>query len=119
MTPNDPADHALSEHHHESRGTAVPASGKADGKADGYTKTGPGPLAAVRIKWTARAIGHITYVVDETVGDSTAALTSAPMSLEAAIQYIDEHEHAARERFEQLRSELAWPRPVVPDEATE
>ena len=124
VTPNDPTDHALAaiasvRDQPQSYGASQDTAASASVKAEGYTKTGPGPLAAIRIKWTARAIGNITYVVDETIGESIAARTSAPMSLEAAMQYIDEREHAAHRRFEQLRNDLAWPRPVAPDEVTE
>jgi hypothetical protein len=74
-----------------------------------YTRTGPGPIESIRMRWTARAVGSITFVVDETMGDNGTPITSRPMSREAAIKLIDERAQAAHERYALLRSELAWP----------
>lgn len=74
-----------------------------------YTRTGPGPIAAIRMRWTARPVGSITFVVDEAMGDNGTPATSRPMSREAAIKLIDERAQAAHERYALLRSELAWP----------
>ncbi|MBN8963077.1 MAG: hypothetical protein J0H71_18245 [Rhizobiales bacterium] len=75
----------------------------------GYTRTGPGPIASIRMRWTARAVGSITFVVDEVMGDNGTPVTSRPMSRDAAIKLIDERAQAAHERYALLRSELAWP----------
>ncbi len=56
--------------------TLVPAD------IDGYTKIGPGPIAPLRFKWTVRRAGNDDYFVD------------------------DDREAEARQRFEQLRSEM-------------
>jgi hypothetical protein len=61
------------------------------------------------MRWTLRAVGSITFVVDEVTGDNGTPVTSRPMSREAAIKLIDERAQAAHERYALLRSELAWP----------
>jgi hypothetical protein len=76
-------------------------------EADGYCKVGPGPIASIRFKWTARRAEDGEFYVDETIGESSAPVTNGPMSREAAIKFIDEHESNARHRFESLRSEMA------------
>ena len=75
-------------------------------EAHGYAKFGPGPMAAIRFKWTVR-LDNGEYYVDETSGENSAPIVSGPMSREAAIQMVDERESAARRRFEQLKSEMA------------
>lgn len=72
-----------------------------------YSKIGPGPLAALRFKWTARRDEHGDYFVDETIGESSTPITTGPMNREAAIQLVDERERYARRRFEELRSQMA------------
>ena len=74
-------------------------------EAHGYSKVGPGPIAAIRFKWTVRAAGG-DYYVDETIGESIPIVTG-PMAQDAAIRFVDEHEAAARHRFELLKSEMA------------
>jgi hypothetical protein len=76
-------------------------------EADSYTKYGPGPLAAVRFKWTARRDDNGDYFVDETIGEKSLPLVSGPMTKEAAIKFVDDREHDACQRFETLRSEMA------------
>ena len=76
-------------------------------EADGYCKIGPGPIASIRFKWTARRVEDGEYYVDETIGDGSARVTSGPMSRDAAIKFIDDRESEARERFESLRNEMA------------
>ena len=75
-------------------------------EAHGYTKFGPGPMAAIRFKWTVR-LENGDYYVDETIGENSAPVVAGPMSREAAIQMVDDRESEARRRFEQLRSEMA------------
>ncbi|WOH69647.1 hypothetical protein [Bradyrhizobium sp. BWA-3-5] len=75
-------------------------------EAHGYTKFGPGPMAAIRFKWTVR-LDNGDYYVDETIGENSTPIVSGPMSREAAIQMVDDREGEARRRFEQLRSEMA------------
>ena len=74
-------------------------------EAHGYFKVGPGPMAAIRFKWAVRETGG-EYYVDETIGESIPIVTG-PMTQDAAIRFVDEHEAAARHRFELLKSEMA------------
>jgi hypothetical protein len=76
-------------------------------EADGYCKVGPGPIASIRFKWTARRAENGEYYVDETIGEGSAPVTNGPMSHDAAIKFIDNRESDARQRFESLRSEMA------------
>ena len=73
--------------------------------ANGYSRVGPGPMAAIRFKWTVRE-DHGDYYVDETIGQNSTPIVIGPMSKDAAIQMVDDREAAARHRFEQLKSEM-------------
>lgn len=124
MTQGDPTDHALAtiasilepESRRESEKAAVAAKPHAVPpplptapspiEAHGYTKHGPGPMAAIRFKWTVR-LENGEYYVDETIGENSAPIVSGPMSREAAIQMVDNRENDARRRFEQLKSEMS------------
>jgi hypothetical protein len=83
---------------------AEPATATTDGEI--YSKVGPGPIAAIRFKWTARPGANGEFFVDETIGASSAPMVSGPMTREAAIALVDEREREARRRFDQLRSEM-------------
>ena len=74
-------------------------------EANGYCKIGPGPIAAIRFKWTVREDGG-DYYVDETIGEQSAPIIIGPMNKDAAIQMVDDREAEARRRFEQLKSEM-------------
>jgi len=75
-------------------------------EAHGYSKVGPGPMAAIRFKWAAREDnGH--YYVDETVGENSTPIVSGPMDRETAIQFVDDREREARQLFEDLKQEMA------------
>jgi hypothetical protein len=74
-------------------------------EAHGYSRHGPGPMAAIRFKWTVR-LENGDYYVDETIGENSAPIVSGPMSREAAIQMVDDRESDARRRFEQLKREM-------------
>jgi hypothetical protein len=76
-------------------------------EADGYSKTGPGPLQAIRFKWTVRRDDKGDYYVDETIGDNSAPISSGPMPKDAAIQFVDDRESEARRRFEGIKREMA------------
>jgi hypothetical protein len=76
-------------------------------EADGYHKVGPGPMATIRIKWTARREDDGDYYVDETIGENSTPIVSGPMAGDAAIRFVDELEREARQQFEQLKSEMA------------
>lgn len=75
--------------------------------ADGYSKIGPGPMVAIRLKWTVHRGDDGQYYVHETIGEQSAPVVSGPMTSEAAVHFVDEHENEAHRRFELLRSEIA------------
>ncbi|KRR22432.1 hypothetical protein CQ14_35135 [Bradyrhizobium lablabi] len=74
-------------------------------EAHGYTKFGPGPMAAIRFKWTVR-LENGDYYVDETIGENSTPIVTGPMSREAAIRMVDDRESDARRRFELFKSEM-------------
>lgn len=75
--------------------------------ADGYSKVGPGPMVAIRLKWTVHRGDDGQYYVHETIGEQSTPVISGPMTSEAAVHFVDEHEDEAHRRFEELRSEIA------------
>lgn len=75
--------------------------------ADGYSKIGPGPMVAIRLKWTVHRGDDGQFYVHETIGEQSAPVVSGPMTSEAAVHFVDEHEDEAHRRFELLRSEIA------------
>jgi hypothetical protein len=75
--------------------------------ADGYSKVGPGPMVAIRLKWTVHRGDDGQYYVHETIGEQSTPVVSGPMSSEAAVHFVDERENEAHRRFELLRSEIA------------
>jgi hypothetical protein len=76
-------------------------------EAGGYQKIGPGPIAAIRFRWTVRREGYNQYYVDETIGEHSTPIVTGPLTSEAAIRFVDDRESEARQRFEQLKSEMA------------
>ena len=74
---------------------------------DGYSKSGPGPMEAIRFKWTVRHEGDDRYFVDETIGDNSRSISSGPMTADAAVRFVDDQASEARQRFEALRNEMA------------
>ena len=74
---------------------------------EGYSKSGPGPMEAIRFKWTVRRERDDRYFVDETIGDNSRSITTGPMSADAAIRFVDDQASEARQRFEALRNEMA------------
>ncbi|TQF28959.1 hypothetical protein [Bradyrhizobium sp. UNPA324] len=75
--------------------------------ADGYSKVGPGPMVAIRLKWTVHRGDDDQYYVHETIGEQSAPVVSGPMTSEAAVHFVDVQEDEAQKRFELLRSEIA------------
>jgi hypothetical protein len=116
LTEGDPTDHALATiasildqpaSPREAARTAAeetPASGT---EVDGYSKVGPGPMEAIRFKWTVRRESDDRYVVDETIGNNSRSITTGPMSADAAVRFVDDQASEARQRFEALRNEMA------------
>jgi hypothetical protein len=118
LSQGDPTDHALATiasilDKPESQREPTRASAEdrpaqtAPVEADGYCRIGPGPMAAIRFKWTVRRAENDDYFVDETIGDGTAAITSGPMPKDAAVKFVDDREREARTRFDQLRAEMS------------
>ena len=116
MSQRDPTDHALAviasirdqpESHREADKAAIEETPIApELSAAGYQKVGPGPMAAIRFKWTVRREAHNEYFVDETIGENSAPVVSGPLTGDAAIRFVDDRESEARRRFEALRSEM-------------
>ena len=117
MTQVDPTDHALATiasilDHPQSatQPEKVPVEeiplAPERSSADGYQKIGPGPMVAIRFKWTVRR-GDDGYYVDETIGDGSAPVMTGPMSGDAAVKFVDDRENEAQRRFEALKSEMA------------
>ena len=102
--PADEEHHVVDEHPVVEEQPLVPEH-PAD--ADGYSKVGPGPMVAIRLKWTVHRGNDGQYYVHETIGEQSAAVVSGPMTSEAAVHFVDEHEDEAHRRFELLRSEIA------------
>ncbi|MGY3035976.1 hypothetical protein ACVIIV_005146 [Bradyrhizobium sp. USDA 4354] len=75
--------------------------------ADGYSKVGPGPMVAIRLKWTVHRGDDGQYYVHETIGEQSAPVVSGPMTSEAAVRFVDAQQDEANRRFELLRSEIA------------
>ena len=117
LSQSDPTDHALAaiasildqpESRREPEKAAVeekPVTAELT-EADGYQKVGPGPMAAIRFKWTVRREDNGEYYVDETIGDDSMPIVSGPLTKDAAIRLVDDRESEARQRFEQLKSEM-------------
>ena len=119
MSQNDPTDSALaaiasildkpeSSHRGPEKAAAedTPVSPERTA-ADGYHKVGPGPMAAIRFRWTVRRADDGEYYVDETIGDNSVPVISGPMSGDSAVKFVDDRESEARRRFEALRNEMA------------
>ena len=117
MSQSDPTDHALAaiasildqpESHREPEKPAIEETAVVPEmmEADGYSRVGPGPMAAIRFRWTVRREDSGEYYVDETIGENSAPIVSGPLTKNAAIRLVDERESEARRRFEQLKSEM-------------
>ena len=120
MTEGDPTDHALAtiasildqpasppEAAKSSAGETQEISTPQQVGAEGYSKSGPGPMEAIRFKWTVRREADDRYFVDESIGDNSRSIVSGPMSADAAVRFVDDQASEARQRFEALRNEMA------------
>jgi hypothetical protein len=74
--------------------------------SEGYSKSGPGPMEAIRFKWTVRRDDLGQYFVDETIGENSRPIVSGPMSKDEAINLVDKSESEARQRFDLLKGEM-------------
>jgi hypothetical protein len=117
LNQSDPTDNALAaiasildqpESHRDQEPAMVEAKPVAPElvEAAGYSKTGPGPMAAIRFKWSVRRADNGEYFVDETIGENSTPLVSGPLTKDAAISLVDDRESEARRRFEALKSEM-------------
>jgi hypothetical protein len=117
LSQSDPTDHALAAiasildqpelHREQEKGAVEERLVRPELiEAEGYSKTGPGPMEAIRFKWTVRRDDRGEYYVDETIGQNLRPLVSGPLSGDAAIKLVDERESKARQRFEQLKREM-------------
>ncbi|MDO9562897.1 MAG: hypothetical protein Q7J60_14865 [Bradyrhizobium sp.] len=124
MNQSDPTDHALAaiasildhpETHREPEKSTVeehPVAPVAPVvpepiEAEGYSRIGPGPMAAIRFRWTVRREANDEYYVDETIGENSTPMVSGPFAPDEAIRLVDDRASEARERFEQIRSEMS------------
>ena len=119
LNESDPTDHALAAiasildkpeslaFPEAAAAAETPAVSSADVEADGYSQAGPGPLQAIRFKWTVRRDDKGEYYVDETIGDNSVPISSGPMPEDAAVKFVDERESEARRRFEGIKREMA------------
>jgi hypothetical protein len=118
VSPSDPTDHALAaiasilDQPEPQREPEKPAVEERPFppiaiEPDGYCKIGPGPMAELRFKWTVRRDDLGGYYVHETIGESSAPVVTGPLDPDAAIRLVDDRASEARQRFEQLRSEMA------------
>jgi hypothetical protein len=124
LSQSDPTDHALAaiasildqpEPVREPEQPAVEEKPAAPERieAEGYSKMGPGPMEAIRFKWTVRREDNGQYFVDETIGENSRPVTSGPMLADDAIRFVDDRENEARQRFEHLKSEMSGRSPVA------
>lgn len=121
MNDSDPTDHALAAiasilDKPEAPSAPEPAAAAVEPQAvepagpveaNGYSRTGPGPLQAIRFKWTVRRDDRGDYFVDETIGDGSAPISTGPMTGDAAVKLVDERESEARRRFEGIKRDMA------------
>ena len=82
-------------------------------EAAGYSKTAPGPMAAIRIRWTVRQ-GNNGYYVDETIGADSVPVVNGPMSGDAAVSFVDGRAREAQQRFDALKNEMTGQGPTIP-----
>ena len=83
---------------------------------DGYSRSGPGPLDAIRFKWTARRDDSGEYFVDETIGAQSRIMSSGPIPADDVIAFVDSRVREARERFDKLKDDMTV-RPADPSAA--
>jgi hypothetical protein len=88
----------------------------ADDVRDGYTLIGPATSGAFRFKWTARLLPDGTFIVDETVGSGTVAVSSRPLAKEEVLSYIDQRQGRLQAKVDEVKRELAGVQGVSSDD---
>ena len=131
MSRNDPTDDVLAaiasifdksdaplaaEHPDDTMPSAETDSSATPRAVDGYMRSGPGPLDAIRFRWTARRDDNGEFFVDETIGAQSRTMSSGPIPENEVIAYIDTRVHEARERFDKLKEDMTV-RPADPSAA--
>ena len=116
LSQSDPTDHALAAiasildqpvtHHDPEQVPMVTPEEPQPATAEGYSKLGPGPIDAIRFKWTVRRGEDGNYYVDETIGESARPAVSGPMTADAAVALVDDRASEAQHRFDLLRREM-------------
>ena len=116
MSQNDPTDHALAaiasildqpvSHQDPEQVPIVAPAEPQPAKAEGYSKPGPGPIDAIRFKWTVRRGEDGDYYVDETIGENARPAVSGPMTADAAVALVDDRASEAQHRFYLLMREM-------------
>lgn len=94
---------ALADQPHE---PAAQPRAAAPPEIDGYCKSGPGPLDAIRFKWTARRDDNGDFFVDETIGVHSRPMVNGPMPEDEVIAFIDTQVREAHERFDRLKDDM-------------
>ena len=79
----------------------------ADDVRDGYTHIGPATSGAFRFKWTARIRPDGMFIVDETVGSGTVAVSSRPLAKDDVLSYIDQRQGRLQAKVDEVKRELA------------
>jgi hypothetical protein len=78
-----------------------------DDVRDGYTHSGPAASGAFRFKWIARQQTDGRFIVDETVGGGSAAVSSRPMFKEEVVAYIGARQRRIQAKVDEIKRELA------------
>lgn len=84
-----------------------------DDVRNGYTHIGPATSGAFRFKWTARLQGDGRFIVDETVGSGSVAVSSRPLLKDEVRPYIDERQRRIQAKVDEVRRELAGVQGIV------
>lgn len=71
-----------------------------------YTRLGPGPIDALRFRWSARRDDDEHYYVDETIGPSSRPLSTGPMPADEVISFIEQRAREVEQRFRALKDEM-------------
>jgi hypothetical protein len=75
-----------------------------------YEKLGPGPIDAIRFRWSARRDDFDNYYVDETIGPNSRPLSTGPMPKSEVIRFIDDRAQEAEQRYRTLKNEMTLTR---------